>query len=358
MAFKLPNAVQETSSTTGTGTLDLDGAVTNRLAFASQLSNNDTTIAVIDDGSDFEVSVCTYTNTSGEKLSRDTVLFSTNGGGKVDWPSGTRNVFVGLPGMLVASLLAPSSADGFLVQTADNTYARRTLTASGNLSIADGNGVNGNPAISLSEGAGSGLDADTLDGKQAAEFIWDTDLGSVVQAWAQSLDQLAALARTDGNFIVGNGSAWVAEGPTSARSSLGLGGAATKSVGNTANDVAPGAGSTVYSQDADFYAENSTFTTISGRKTLTINTSFGTHDFVWGIVMMRQDGFSSTDLKVRAVDSGGVGTALRFEGTTGSLGGSAINPSVPPVGQVTFEIYDNVNSDNRGVEYKFWARKY
>ena len=54
-------------------------------------------------------------------------------------------------------------------------------------------------------------------------------IGSDVQAYDANLDQVAALAVTDGNFIVGNGSAWVAESGATARTSLGLGSLATLS---------------------------------------------------------------------------------------------------------------------------------
>ena len=48
-------------------------------------------------------------------------------------------------------------------------------------------------------------------------------IGTTVQAWDANLDQIAALTPTDGNVIVGDGSAWVAESGNTARTSLGLG---------------------------------------------------------------------------------------------------------------------------------------
>jgi microcystin-dependent protein len=62
-------------------------------------------------------------------------------------------------------------------------------------------------------------------------------IGTNVQAWDANLDQIAALAVTDGNIIVGNGSAWVAESGATARTSLGLGTAATLNVGTGANNI-------------------------------------------------------------------------------------------------------------------------
>ncbi|MFZ8903842.1 MAG: phage tail fiber protein [bacterium] len=47
-------------------------------------------------------------------------------------------------------------------------------------------------------------------------------IGSQVQAWDKQLDDISALAVTDGNIIVGNGTTWVAESGATARASLGL----------------------------------------------------------------------------------------------------------------------------------------
>jgi len=47
-------------------------------------------------------------------------------------------------------------------------------------------------------------------------------IGTNVQAWDADLDAIAALAKTDSNFIVGNGSTWVAESGATVRTSLGL----------------------------------------------------------------------------------------------------------------------------------------
>jgi len=61
-----------------------------------------------------------------------------------------------------------------------------------------------------------------------SNVVVDSDIGSSVQAWDTQLDDIAALAVTDGNFIVGNGTNWVTESGTTARTSLGLGTIATQ----------------------------------------------------------------------------------------------------------------------------------
>ena len=53
-------------------------------------------------------------------------------------------------------------------------------------------------------------------------------IGSDVQAYNAGLADIAGLAKTDGNLIVGNGTNWVAESGSTARTSLGLGTIATQ----------------------------------------------------------------------------------------------------------------------------------
>jgi hypothetical protein len=61
-----------------------------------------------------------------------------------------------------------------------------------------------------------------------SNVVVDSDINSTVQAYDAGLGEIAALAVTDGNFIVGNGTAWVAESGATARTSLGLGSIATQ----------------------------------------------------------------------------------------------------------------------------------
>lgn len=53
------------------------------------------------------------------------------------------------------------------------------------------------------------------------------EIGSTIQAHDADLDSIAALDKADGNVIVGDGTNWVAESGATARTSLGLGTAAT-----------------------------------------------------------------------------------------------------------------------------------
>lgn len=83
-------------------------------------------------------------------------------------------------------------------------------------------------ALAVAEG---GTASTTASGARTALGV---AIGSDVQAWDADLDAIAALADTDGNFIVGNGSAWVAESGATVRASLGLGALATLGTVNNA----------------------------------------------------------------------------------------------------------------------------
>ena len=62
-------------------------------------------------------------------------------------------------------------------------------------------------------------------------------VGSTVQGYDAQLADIAGLTPTDGNFIVGDGANFVLESGATARTSLGLGTAATQDTGTGANNV-------------------------------------------------------------------------------------------------------------------------
>jgi len=98
MAFVVADRVQETTTSTGTGTITLAGAANGFQSFAVIGDGNTTTYTIADaTGSDWEVGIGTYTTSSGTQLSRDIVLSSSNSGSLVNFSAGTKNVFVTLP---------------------------------------------------------------------------------------------------------------------------------------------------------------------------------------------------------------------------------------------------------------------
>ena len=95
MALVVYNRVQETTTTTGTGTITLAGAVSGFQSFAV-VGNGNTTYYTITSGTAWEVGIGTYTS-SGTTLARTTVLSNSLGTTAAISLTGTSNVFVTYP---------------------------------------------------------------------------------------------------------------------------------------------------------------------------------------------------------------------------------------------------------------------
>jgi len=97
MALVLKDRVKETSTTAGTGTITLAGAVAGFQSFAAVGNGNSTYYAIVDPATGaWEVGIGTYTS-SGTTLSRTTVLSSSNSGSLVDFAANPKDVFVTYP---------------------------------------------------------------------------------------------------------------------------------------------------------------------------------------------------------------------------------------------------------------------
>ena len=127
MALTIKDRVKETTTTTGTGTYTLAGAVTGFETFTANLSNSDTTYYACTDNTDFEVGLGTFTS-SGTTLARTTVLASSNSNNAVNWSSGTRTIFMTYPADKAVFLDASDdvtlkSSDGAILklQSSDTT---------------------------------------------------------------------------------------------------------------------------------------------------------------------------------------------------------------------------------------------
>lgn len=116
MALVLKDRVQETTTTTGTGTLTLLGAVTGYQAFSAIGNGNTTYYTIASSSAEFEIGIGTYT-LSGTTLARTTVLASSNAGAAVNLSAGTKNVFVTYP----AGFSVTASANGINSEFAATT---------------------------------------------------------------------------------------------------------------------------------------------------------------------------------------------------------------------------------------------
>ena len=136
------------------------------------------------------------------------------------------------------------------ISNARNAVIKLTGTITGNIivTIPDGiektdiveNGTTGSFTVEFKTVSGTGFTFSTTeksviigysDGTNIVEIsnnLAGLIVGTDVQAYDADLTAIGALAKTDSNIIVGNGSTWVAENGATARTSLGVG---------TGNDV-------------------------------------------------------------------------------------------------------------------------
>ena len=99
MALVINDRVKETSTTQGTGTLNLAGASTGFVTFVAGIGNSNTTYYAINaqGTSNWEVGIGTVTDATPDTLARDTVLSNSLGNtSKINF-SGTLDVFCTMP---------------------------------------------------------------------------------------------------------------------------------------------------------------------------------------------------------------------------------------------------------------------
>jgi hypothetical protein len=144
MALVLKDRVRESTATTGTGTLSLDGAVQGFQGFSVIGNGNTTYYAIVDVTTGaWEVGVGTYTS-SGQTLSRDTVLESSSGGTKINFGAGPKDVFCTYPAEQAVTLNDIQTLTNKTISGANNT-----LSNIGNASLTNSSITFGSTAQAL-----------------------------------------------------------------------------------------------------------------------------------------------------------------------------------------------------------------
>ena len=98
-AFVINDRVKQTTTTTGTGTIDLTGTETGFETFVAGIGDGvQTYYAIVHDGtSDFEVGTGTVTDAGTDTLSRQSVISYSNSDSLVNFGAGSKTVFCTLP---------------------------------------------------------------------------------------------------------------------------------------------------------------------------------------------------------------------------------------------------------------------
>ena len=189
MALVLNNRVRETTSTEGTGTVTLGGAVGGFQTFAAGIGNDNTTYYAIsiNTENEWEVGLGTL-NADSSTLTRTTVLESSNSDSAVDFAAGSKEVFCTLPSEKAVYLDASGNqATGVVGKVEGTDFTGSVLvghTTTGTLDAATNNtgvGIEALDAITsgdsntcVGKSAGTGLNTgggNTFVGHQAGQAI-------------------------------------------------------------------------------------------------------------------------------------------------------------------------------------------
>ena len=144
MAFVLNDRVKETTTTAGTGTVDLAGAETGFESFVAGIGNSNTTYyAIVHQSLDeFEVGLGTITDASPDTLARTTVISSSNSDSAVNFSAGTKDVFCTLP---ASKAVVEDGSDNIALgaaPTISNASGDLTLDVAGTIILDSSQNVN------------------------------------------------------------------------------------------------------------------------------------------------------------------------------------------------------------------------
>ena len=145
MAFVLNDRVKQTSTSTGTGTIDLSAtAETGFETFVAGIGTTNSTFYCIshDGTADFEVGIGTVTDASPDTLSRTTIISSSNSDNLVNFQTGTKTVFCTYPAkrapsasMTATTYVTTHASTISDVQTMDSGVLAGPVTVSGNVTV-------------------------------------------------------------------------------------------------------------------------------------------------------------------------------------------------------------------------------
>ena len=182
MALVVFDRVQETTATTGTGSITLSGAVAGYQSFAV-VGNGNTTFYCIVNGSAWEVGIGTY-STTGPTLARTTVLSNSNSNTSPITLSGSSNVFVTYPSEKSVNLDASGNVSPLGTITSGVWNGTTIPVAYGGTGVTTSSGAN---SVVLRDASVNVSANNFLNGYAAVTAAGGTTVLTVASAYYQRL---------------------------------------------------------------------------------------------------------------------------------------------------------------------------
>lgn len=309
MALVIKDRVKETTTTTGTGTVTLGGALSGFQSFSAIGDGNTTYYAIVDSNNgDWEVGLGTYT-ASGTTLSRDTILSSSNSGSAVSLASGTKSVYSTYP--------ASKAAFSDDIPTNNNELTNGAGYITGNQSISltgDATGT-GTTSITVSLAANSvGSNEIATDAVGSSEIAANAVGASELNVTGNGTTSQFLRSDGDGTFT------WATPPDTTANQTITLSGDASGS-GTTSISVSLAADSVGSSEIAANAVSASELNVSGNGSTSQFLRSDGDGSFTWATPTDTNTTYSA-------------GTGVTLTGTTFSIGQAVSTTSNPTFNDV------------------------
>jgi len=216
MALVINDRVKETTTTTGTGTVTLGGAVSGFETFAAGIGNSNTTYYCIVLNAEFEVGLGTLSGDSST-LARTTIISSSNSDSAVNFSAGTKFVFCTMPASkslvldasnnltIPAKLIMPDVTSGKILVGDGTSYEE--VAVSGDIGLASSGAMTiQSDAVEQSMIADDAVGADQLAANAVvtASIVDDNVTQAKIADDAVGPDQLAASAVVTASIVDDN----------------------------------------------------------------------------------------------------------------------------------------------------------
>ena len=189
MTFAVADRVKESTTSTGTGTINLSGTSAGFQGFVAGIGNGNTTYYAISSqtADEWEVGIGTVTDAATDTLSRDTIISSSNSDLAVNFSAGTKDVISTLPsskavietatGVDVTGAL--TTTDEIHINSAASGNTLHTLLKLETDGTADGSGITIDTRTAHTRGEINFLDG---TGSYDSNYVFKTATGSQLAA--------------------------------------------------------------------------------------------------------------------------------------------------------------------------------